>query len=249
MSTSSSLARLVLLQGGAPARGATPDGTPHAMADAELAQALVRGDKAAPYLAWIRFVPLARGNLRRIIGPGLDEDDLCQEVFLRFFQRIRGLRDPNAVRGFLFAVCLRVARKELRRRWLRRWLRLTDDGTVPEVSAGRDADECEADSREAVQRYYAILDAVGGQGRSLFVARYVEGVELAEVARLHGLSLSTTQRRLGRVARRVEAMVRRDPVLAEIAGLPQGNKQGQMQGQTPGQTQRQTHNQTQGDAE
>jgi RNA polymerase sigma-70 factor (ECF subfamily) len=66
-------------------------------------------------------------------------------------------------------------------------------------------------------RYYAILETVGGQGRSLFVSRYIEGVELVEVARLHGLSISTTQRRLGRVSKRVQAMVRRDPLLAEIA--------------------------------
>ncbi len=217
MSTTSSLARLVLLRGGAPEGAVAPETTPRQIADAELARALVRGDKAAPHLAWVRFAPTVRGNLRRIIGPGLDEDDLCQEVFLRFFRRIHSLREPNAVRGFLFAVCLRVARKEMRRRWLRRWLRLTDDGTLPECGANHDAADSESDSREAVKRYYAILDVVGGQGRSLFISRYIEGVELAEVARLHGLSVSTTQRRLTRVGKRVEAMVRRDPVLAEIA--------------------------------
>jgi hypothetical protein len=61
------------------------------------------------------------------------------------------------------------------------------------------------------------LDAVGGQGRSLFVARYIEGMELAGVAHMHGLSVSTTQRRLARVATRVDAMVRRDPALSELA--------------------------------
>jgi RNA polymerase sigma-70 factor, ECF subfamily len=218
MSPLPSAARLVLLQGGVVPQA--PQGEPPAVTapDAELARALIRGDKGAPYLGWSRFVPIVRGNLRRLMGPGLDEDDLCQEVFLRFFQRIHGLRDPNAVRGFLFAICLRVTRRELRRRWLRRWLRLTDDGTLPEVLAGRATeDETGPQARDAVSRYYAILETLRGQARSLFVTRYVERLELTEVARLHGLSVSTTQRRLGRVAKRVEAMVRRDPVLAEIA--------------------------------
>jgi RNA polymerase sigma-70 factor (ECF subfamily) len=189
--------------------------------DAALARALIRGEGQAPYQAWQRFESVVRGSLQRLVGPGVDEDDLCQEVFLRFFARVHTLRDPAAVRSFLFAVCLRVSRKELRRRWLRRWLRLTDDGTLPErVSEGALARDREGgmEARDAVVRYYAILDAVGGQGRSLFVARYIEGLELMEVARLHGLSVSTTQRRLGRVAKRIQAMVRRDPLLAEIVG-------------------------------
>ena len=130
-----------------------------------------------------------------MIVSNLDEDDLCQEVFLRFFQRVPGLRDPGAVRGFLFAVCLRVARKELRRRWLRRWLRLTDDGTLPESAPDRALDAADREARDAIVRYYDILNTMGGQGRSLFVTRYIEGVALADVARLHGLSVSTTQRR------------------------------------------------------
>jgi RNA polymerase sigma-70 factor, ECF subfamily len=189
--------------------------------DVALAQALVRGDGDAPYRAWLRFEPVARGYLRRLVGPGLDEDDLCQEAFLRFFGRVKTLSDPNAVRAFLFAVCLRVSRKELRRRWLRRWLRLTDDGTLPEReadSAGVRGREDDVEARNAVARYYAILDGIGGQGRSLFVSRFIEGLALVDVARLHGLSVSTTQRRLGRVAKRIQAMVRRDPLLATIAG-------------------------------
>lgn len=209
MSRSPALARLVLLRGG----GDAVDGT---LSDADLARALTRGEKQAFQLAWSRFAPVARGYLRRVVGPGLDEDDLCQEVFLHFFRRVSGLRDPNAVRGFLFGVCLRVGRKELRRRWLRRWLRLTSDGALPEAPTEQ-LNEPDDETREAVARYYRILDTVGGQSRSLFVARRIEGIELNEVARLHGLSPSTAQRRLSRVTKRIDAMVHADPILSDIA--------------------------------
>ncbi|MBC8131534.1 MAG: sigma-70 family RNA polymerase sigma factor [Deltaproteobacteria bacterium] len=240
MSTSvsgSAVRQLVLLRGGArsgqsPEPDAEADAGPNdersptderSTCDVQVVSALMRGDPGAPYQAWLRFRPMVRGNLRRIVGPGLDEEDLGQEVFLRFFQRVGSLREPAAVRGFLFAICLRVAQKELRRRWLRRWLRLTNDGTLPDPTpTGRPDDTADREVHDAVTRYYAILDAVGGQGRSLFVTRYIEGMELTEVARTHGLSVSTTQRRLGRVAKRIDAMVRRDPVLAGIAG-PDGD--------------------------
>ncbi|HEY4186929.1 MAG TPA: sigma-70 family RNA polymerase sigma factor [Polyangia bacterium] len=189
---------------------------PGAATDADVAAALLREDKEAPFVAWSRFAPYVMSTLRRLLGPGLDEDDLCQEVFLRFFGSVRRLREPESVRAFLFGICLRVVRKELRRRWLRRWLRLTPDGTMPETAP--DPAAADHDARETLARYYAILDQVGGQGRSLFVTRHIQGLPLTEVARLHDLSLSTTQRKLNRVAKRIEGMVLRDPLLVEFTG-------------------------------
>jgi RNA polymerase sigma-70 factor (ECF subfamily) len=90
-------------------------------------------------------------------------------------------------------------------------LKITDQGTLPDVAGPID----DQDAREVVRRYYQILDRVGAEGRSLFVARHLEGLGLAEVAELHGLSLSTAQRRLARVAERVSAMIRKDPIVSE----------------------------------
>ena len=186
--------------------------------DVALAKALIRGDPQATFVAWTRLHGLAVGTLRRLAGPGGDVDDLAQEVFLRFFRQVPKLRDPKALRSFLIGICLRVVRGELRQRWLRRFLRLTDSGESPESSGlarwgagdGHDA----SDAREIVRRYYAILDRLTIDERSLYVARHVERLPLVEVAALHGLSDSTARRRLLRVARRVEAMVERDPALA-----------------------------------
>ncbi len=69
--------------------------------DAEIAEALRRGDRSAELEAWNRFSPGAAEMLRRLLGPGPDREDLLQEVFLRFYRRIGTLREPAAVRGFL----------------------------------------------------------------------------------------------------------------------------------------------------
>lgn len=185
-------------------------------ADGALVVALQQGDPRASREAWRRFGPYVRRSLRRLLGPGADEDDLSQEVFLRFFDRVRTLREPGAVRSFLFGICLRVVRKELSRRWVRRWLRLTDDGQLPERGPTY-LDQDAREAREAVVRYYRILDGLGTEARSIFVTRHIEGLELTEVAGLHGLSVSTTQRRLARAEKRVAAMVNADPALAAFA--------------------------------
>jgi RNA polymerase sigma-70 factor, ECF subfamily len=178
--------------------------------DAALAQALVRREAGATFTAWTRLHPVVDATLRRLMGPDAELADLSQEVFLRFFGGVAELRDPKALRSFMFGICLRVVRRELRHRWLRRFLRLTATGDAPDVLTTTD----DPDAREVVRRYYAALDRIGGDGRSIFIARNIERLPMAEVAALHGLSVSTTQRRLARVTRRMDALADADPVLA-----------------------------------
>ena len=65
----------------------------------------------------------------------------------------------------------------------------------------------------ALARFYKILDRVNATDRAAFVLRFMEGLELTEVAAALKLSLATTKRRLARVWARVMLLVERDPVL------------------------------------
>src|SRR6185436_6740975 len=145
--------------------------------------------------------------------------DLAQEVFLRFFRGVDPIRDPVTARRFVIGICMRVVGGELRRRWFRRFLRLTASGAPPEQETHVDLD-----SREVLRRYYRVLEQIGGQARSLFVARQIEELPMAEVAALHGLSISTTQRKLRRVVRRVAAMVDADPALSAYLRAANGDE-------------------------
>jgi RNA polymerase sigma-70 factor, ECF subfamily len=200
----------------APSRLASVHRLPLAgMDDAALVRAVMAGDEGAAGAVWERHAPLVRRVLRRSLGPYEDVEDLVQESFLRFFRCLGELRDPAALRSFLFGVALRVARAELRRRRVGRWLRLTPTGTLPDLPAGGGSPGDPA--REAVRRLYAILDRLDDAGRLLFVLRYVEGLELTEVAAALDVSLATAKRRLAKVTARVTAMIERDPLLPEYA--------------------------------
>jgi len=182
--------------------------------DAEIAEALQRGERAAELEAWNRFAPGTAQTLRRLLGPGADREDLMQEVYLRFFRNIRSLREPAAVRGFLAGICVHVVRQEIARRRRGRWLHLTATGAAPDTTVTHPDPE----NRDVIARYYRILDQLGGKDRSLFVSRTVEKLTLSEVAEVHGSSVSTAQRRLARATKRVAALVRRDPALAALIG-------------------------------
>ena len=189
---------------------------PSADDDAALAAALVGRDPLAPGLAWTRLSPLVLRLLRRYFGPGPDRQDLCQEVFLRFFTRIDELRDRNALRSFLIGICLGVAQNELRRARVRRWIFLTQSGDLPETPISAASPE----TREATARVYKILEGVSAEDRALFVTRYIEKMDLAEIAAAVGRPLSTTKRRLARATKRISARMKGDPALAEyVDGL------------------------------
>ena len=193
---------------------------PTADDDASLAAALIARDHAAPAEAWARLSPLVMRLLRRYFGPGPDRQDLCQEVFLRFFSRIDELRDRNALRSFLIGICLGVAQNELRRARVRRWIFLTQSGELPDAPISG----ANPEAREATARIYKILSGVSAEDRTLFVTRYVEKMEMAEIAAAIGRPLSTTKRRLARATRRITARMSGDPALADYVASMAGNK-------------------------
>jgi RNA polymerase sigma-70 factor (ECF subfamily) len=192
---------------------------PTAEDDASLAAALIARERDAPAEAWTRLSPLVMRLLRRYFGPGPDRQDLCLEVFLRFFTRIDELRDRSALRSFLIGICLGVAQNELRRAKVRRWIFLTQSGELPDAPISG----ANPEAREATARVYKILAGVSAEDRTLFVTRYIEKMELAEISEAIGRPLSTTKRRLARATRRIAARMNGDAALADyVAGLGKG---------------------------
>jgi RNA polymerase sigma-70 factor (ECF subfamily) len=187
--------------------------------DAALARLAAEKDPRAAAALWDRYATLVRGILRRTLGPVAEVEDLVQEVFIGMFRTLGGLRDPEALRSFVVGTAIRTARSELRRKRVRRWLSLTPTGTLPdaEQTVGLDPE-----ARRAVKRLYEVLDTIDDRGRMAFVLRYMEGYELTEVAEALGCSLATTKRALAKAQDRVNAMVKRDPLLAPYARQSEG---------------------------
>jgi RNA polymerase sigma-70 factor (ECF subfamily) len=179
--------------------------------DATLARALIARDPLAPRVLWKRYSPMVHRMLKRALGPGHDLEDLAQEVFLCVFEKVPGLREPKALKAFVISVTVLTTRYELRRRWVRRWVRLLGKNDAAELQVVTP----DTDSREALIRFYKILDRVKADDRTVFVLRFMEGLELAEVASAVNLSLATTKRRLTRVWARVALLVGRDPLLVD----------------------------------
>jgi RNA polymerase sigma-70 factor, ECF subfamily len=178
--------------------------------DAALVAGARAGEPGAAGRMWDRYASLVRRILRRILGP-VDIDDGVQDAFLRLFRDLGSLRDPAALRSFLIGITLHVAKSELRRRRARRWLLLSDRGVMAEPEVTEDEWH---EPRAAVLRLYQLLDRISYERRAVFVLRYVEGLDLAELSAVLDCSLATTKRRVADAARRVCALASADPLLA-----------------------------------
>jgi RNA polymerase sigma-70 factor (ECF subfamily) len=165
----------------------------------------------AALVAWRRFHPLVERTLRRMLGPGGDLQDLTQEVFLRFFGKIRELKKLESLRSFAMAIAIRRAQEEIKRRRVRRWFA----PFLGDVVLGGSTTEMDPEAREAVMHLYRTIDRLNVTDRTIYVLRFIEGLEQAEISDTMNLSVSTVRRRLERLTKRVNSLMSSDPVLAE----------------------------------
>jgi RNA polymerase sigma-70 factor (ECF subfamily) len=181
--------------------------------DPELVDALAAGETWAATAIWNKHAPMVFRFLHRALGPAADAEDVTQEVFVVVFSRARNLRDREALRSYIFSVAVRMLKCEIRRRRVRGIFRLSSLGELPD----HPIPALDAEARQALRRFYAILDRLSAEGRVAFVLRHLEGLKLEEVAQALGTSLATAKRRLRRASAIVSRHVEAEPALARYA--------------------------------
>jgi RNA polymerase sigma-70 factor (ECF subfamily) len=179
--------------------------------DAELAQALIARVPGSPQVTWRRFAPLVRRIIVRSLGAEREVDDTVQDVFLNVFDRVPMLRNPASLRAFVVSVAIRTLRSEIRRLKVRSWLRLQGTTEIPDLRTV----QIDTDSREALARFYSILDRINLRDRTAFELHCLEGMEITEVAQSMNTSVPTIRRCIARSRGRLTLLAARDPLLVE----------------------------------
>jgi len=162
----------------------------------ELVRALAAAEPWAERALLQAEMPHVERLLTRMLGFCAELDDLTQEVFIRAFARITELREPESLRAWLSSIAVFVAREAIRRKRRRRWLVFLPAETRPEQPAGAASFE----ARAALRVFYEVLDGFGADERIAFTLRFVEGLELTEVAHACQVSVATIKRRLKRAS-------------------------------------------------
>lgn len=180
--------------------------------DAALVLGLLADNPGAKAAFFTRYAPDVERLITHLIGLDRDLADILQEVFVQALASIRSLRDPAALKPWLLRIATHSARRTLRTRTRRAWLRffVDDDEEARSVPATQALD---LEGRESLRTVYAVLDRIPADERIAFALRYVEGMDLSEVAAACSVSLATTKRRLQRAETRFLRLARSEAAL------------------------------------
>ena len=159
--------------------------------DSVLAEAAQRGDRAALSALLERHAQRVTRLLARIMGPDPELCDHVQDVFHLAVRDLHTLRDPAAFAPWLSTLTVYAARGIIKKRQRFRWFFRTREPADPEPAVAEASAE-----RDALRVVYEILDRMAVDERTAFALRFLDGMELTEVAHACGVSLATIKRRL-----------------------------------------------------
>jgi len=149
------------------------------------------------------------GYVLRIIGDAEAARDVTQEVFLRAYTSIAGLRDSRKFRSWLFAIAVNLSRN-----WLKRQRRAplsmvsssfdapADERELPDPSPSA-SPSCAAEREELKAAVAAAVDALPLKYREVVMLRSQHGLKVNEVADVLHLTVAAVDSRL----RRAKAML------------------------------------------
>jgi RNA polymerase sigma-70 factor (ECF subfamily) len=182
-------------------RASTPDPT---LGDEALVVRAREGAQWARAALFQRHAPALLGFLTRLLASTADAEDAAQDTFIEALRDLHKLRVPADFPRWLTRIGVHQAHRRFRRRRL--LTALGFDGTPLDATLDLLADEqVSPEARADLSLVQKVLARLSAAERTAWVLRYVEGLELTEVAQALGVSLATAKRKLATAMEAVQA--------------------------------------------
>jgi RNA polymerase sigma-70 factor (ECF subfamily) len=123
----------------------------------------------------------------RLGGPGVDVEDITQEVFMLVNRRLPEFRQESRLSTWLFSITAKIVANDRRRRRIRRWWIRFSPHTVEGALVTTDTPLEQLERRERRTQFYQALDALNERQRRVLVLFELEELSIAEVSALTGL--------------------------------------------------------------
>ena len=144
----------------------------------------------------------------RMLGDSAEASDVVQEIFLKVFRNIGGVKGEAALKTWIFRIALSEILNRLR--WWRRRYRFAtvslDDHPATNgngrngryVADSKPTPEEVLESKEQETAIQQALSRLSSDHRSIIVLRDIEGFSYSEIAEVLGISIGTVKSRIAR---------------------------------------------------
>lgn len=137
-------------------------------------------------------------------------ENMTQECLLRAYQAREGFRGAASVKTWLMQIAVNVLRNERTNARLRFWKRTQRSSVNFTVASGWLADgqsspEAAAAARQQVEAVWMAAESLPERQRTVFLLRFVEDMELLEIAAATGMKEGTVKTHLFRALQTVRA--------------------------------------------
>jgi RNA polymerase sigma-70 factor (ECF subfamily) len=194
--------------------------SPPVGADADpiaLVAACRRGERAALDAVLRPLLPAIERLLARLV-PAAEVEDLIQATIAAAIVAFPKFRGDATVKTWL----LRIATYQVRDHWRspgrRRRVALELVGDDRDELAVPGSPDAQVDARRRLARIQHHLAAIAPKKRMAFVLHVIDGRSIEEVAEVMDASVAATKSRVWWGRRALMARVRKDPLLADLAG-------------------------------
>ncbi len=137
-----------------------------------------------------------------------EAEDLTQDTFLRAYRGREALRDPNAVRGWLYRIATHVCLDRLRQRVPH--VSIDGEEGARQVASVRSESPSALETTEREETSACVqrcLDFLSDSYRAVLLLHEAHSLTAAEIAGLLGVSVATVKIRLHRARRRLQTIM------------------------------------------
>ena len=173
--------------------------------DIQLAE-LVKQARDGNRFAFEQLIDHYQGDIYRMIyyriRTRMDTEDLTQDVFVRAYRNISRIREPHKFRSWLFTIAVNRVNDYLRKKRVRSIFKSSDEGTEVQPAATDFQDTPEALEQVLKEDFWRhigrIAKRLSKMEREVFMLRFMDNLNINEIARILKKSESTVKTHLYR---------------------------------------------------
>ena len=170
------------------------------LSDGKLVQTTLDGDKSAYGELYDRYARLIRVICHDTTGDFSQAEDLGQEVFIRAYQKLETLQDPEKFGGWLVSIGRNICREFRRGKFRDRHVLVGLEPPEAEIKSEKQGIDLVPELKEALKK-------LNEQERMALHIYYMEGQDVKKTQELLGVSRSGLYRLLEKAKKKVAKFI------------------------------------------